>query len=81
MIQGKKEYICQVIQKFVSHRFAALDPSLKHLRVEAAYSPGSGLNVKVKLFLETKLADDVQDPRQREEIQKERQKLEDTLTR
>ena len=62
-------------------RFAALDPSLQHLRVEAAYSPGSGLNVKVNFFLKTKLADDVQDPRQREEIQKERQKLEDTLTR
>ena len=49
--------------------------------MEAAYSPGSGLNVKVKLFLKTKLVGDVQDPRQREEIQKERQKLEDTLTR
>ena len=36
-------------------RFAALDPSLQHLRVEAAYSPGSGLNVKVNFFLKTKL--------------------------
>ena len=62
-------------------RFAVLDPDLEHLRVESAYSPGSGLNVKVRFVLESKIMDFCQDPKQREEIQKERQKLEDTLTR
>ena len=62
-------------------RFAALDPDLQHLRVEPAYSPGSGLNVKVRFGLKSKIIAFCQDPKQREEIQKERQKLEDTLTR
>ena len=62
-------------------RFAALDPDLEHLRVEPAYSPGSGLNVKVRFVPESKIMAFCQDPKQREEIQKERQKLEDTLSR
>ena len=49
--------------------------------MEPAHSPGSGLNVKVRFGLKSKIMAFCQDPKQREEIQKERQKLEDTLTR